>query len=106
MAKEKNTAEERIWGAASYLWVLSLVVLAARKDDEYVRFHANQGVFLFIISLIMIFIPILGWIINVIILIFCIVGLVKSLKGERWQLPLVSDIAQKFGDWIVKTIKL
>jgi len=106
MAKEKNSTEGRVWAAISYLWILSLVALAARKDDEFIRFHANQGVFLFAVSLVMFFIPILGWMINIIIMIASIVAIVKALKGETWELPLVGDIAQKFGDWIVETIKL
>ena len=106
MAKEKNNGEEKVWGAISYLWVLSLVALAARKDDDFVRFHANQGVFLFAVSLVMMLIPILGWIISLFILAFCIVGIVKALKGEKWELPLVAGMAERFGDWVVKTIKL
>jgi uncharacterized membrane protein len=52
------------------------------------------------------FIPVVGWIVNVLIAILAIVGIVKALQGEKWPLPLLSGTAEKFGDWIIKTVKL
>lgn len=69
--------EAKIWAAASYLWILSLVVLAARKNNEYVRFHANQGVLLFVASVIFMLIPGLGWLLNIVVAIAAITGLLK-----------------------------
>ena len=104
--KTTGSDESRIWAAASYLWIISIVVLAARKNDDFARFHANQGALLFIISIPMCFIPIIGWIINLIIGILAIIGIIKSLQGEKWELPLLGGTAAKFGDWAVKTFKL
>lgn len=102
---KKITQEEKIWGALSYVWILSVVALAARKNNAYVRFHANQGFLLFVLSLFFWF-PIFGWILSVIVTIMAILGIVKSLKGEEWSLPVLASAAQKAGDWFVKTIKL
>lgn len=106
MAKEKISIEDKVWGAVSYLWILSLVALAARKDNDFVRFHASQGILLFIISLVMMVIPVVGVIINIIIAIFCIVAIIKSLKGEKWSMPVIGGAAKGFGDWVVRTLKL
>jgi uncharacterized membrane protein len=81
-------------------------VLAVRKNDAFARFHANQGVLLFIISIPMMFIPVIGWLINLVIGILAIIGIIKALTGERWELPLLGGVATKFGGWIVKTFKL
>lgn len=105
--KKISTSEEgRLWAAASYLWIISIVVLAVRKNDNFARFHANQGSLLFIISIPMMFIPVVGWLINLIICILAIIGIIKALTGERWELPLLGSVAAKFGGWIVKTFKL
>ncbi|MFA6918859.1 MAG: hypothetical protein WC244_01960 [Patescibacteria group bacterium] len=106
MTKQIDTSEEKIWSAVSYLWILSLVALAARKDNEFIKFHASQGALLFVASLILMFIPVVGWLINLLIGVLAIIGIVKALQGEKWELPLVADMAQKFGDWIIKTVKL
>ena len=98
--------EAKIWAAVSYLWILSLVVLAARKNNEYVRFHANQGVLLFVLSVIFMLIPGLGWLLNIVIGIIAIVGIIKAWKGEKWSLPVVGGMAKSFGDWIIKTLKI
>jgi len=100
------SSEQKIWGAISYLWILSLVALAARKKDDYIRFHANQGVLIFAVSLFLMFIPMLGWLLNVLLGITAIVAIIKALQGERWELPIASDVAVKFGNWVVKTLKL
>jgi uncharacterized membrane protein len=102
---KKITQDEKIWGALSYCWILSLVVLAARKNNDYIRFHANQGFLLFIVSLFWWF-PIIGWAAGIAIVIAAVAGIVKSLQGEKWKLPLVGDLAAKAGEWFVKTVKL
>lgn len=102
---KKITQDDRIWAALSYLWILSIVALALKKNNEYVRFHANQGFFLFLVSLVF-FIPFFGQIVGLIAMIFAIVGIIKAYNGSKWPLPLVASAAKEVGDWLVKTIKL
>ena len=103
---KKHSTEDRVWAAASYLWVISLVALAARKDNDFVRFHANQGALLFVVSLILMFIPGIGWLFNVILGVLAIIGIIKAVQGVRWPLPVGADLAKRFGDWIMATLKL
>lgn len=105
MPKQGTSGEEKIWAAASYLWILSIIVLIARKKNDYVRFHANQGALLFVLSLFVWF-PIVGWVLGIIVAIFAILGIIKALNGEKWSLPVLGRHAEKFGAWIVKTLKV
>lgn len=98
--------EQKIWAAASYLWILSLVVLAARKNNEYIRFHANQGVLLFVVSVVSMILGPIGMMINIVVAIAAIMGIIKSIQGEKWSLPAVAGMAQSLGNWIVKTLKI
>lgn len=81
--------------ALSYLWLLSVVMLVLKKDDEYVLFHAKQGLVLFLASIILWFVPILGWMLQILVTIGVIIGFAKALSGERHRLPLVADLAEK-----------
>lgn len=105
-ASTMPTSEQKVWGAVGYLWILSLVVLAARKNNDYIRFHANQGVFLFLISVVVMILGPIGMMVNIVILIASIMGIIKSLQGTKWELPGVAGLAKSLGDWIVKTLKL
>lgn len=107
MADSTNiTSEQKVWGAVSYLWILSLVALAARKNSPYVRFHANQGVLLFLVSVVSMVLGPIGVLVNVVVAVAAIMGIIKSLQGQKWELPGVSGIAQNLGNWIVKILKL
>jgi uncharacterized membrane protein len=78
------------------------LVVAPYNQKPLIRFHAWQSIFLniawFAISIIAI-IPILGWLIfavgSLILFVAWIIVLLKALKGERYKLPLIGDIAEK-----------
>jgi len=106
MADAKLSSEEKIWGAVSYLWILSLLALAARKDNSFIRFHANQGVLLLLCWLAGLLTGPLMLVVNLVIGVIAIVGIIKALQGEKWEIPLVGQFAQSLGDWIIKTLKI
>jgi uncharacterized membrane protein len=78
------------------------LVAAPYNQKPFIRFHAWQSIFLniawFAISMIAI-IPILGWLVfalgSLILFVAWIVVLLKALKGERYKLPFIGDIAEK-----------
>lgn len=94
--------EQKIWGVAAYLWVLSLVVLVARKNDPYVRFHANQGVLLLALWVVFLLMPPL----QIAVILIALVGIFKAFQGEEWEIPVIGMYAAKLGDWLVKTLKV
>lgn len=107
MAEAKKVSQEdKIWGVVGYLWILSFVALAARKNNDFVRFHASQGALLFVISVVLMFVPMLGWLLNVLVLIAAVIGLFKAAQGEKWQVPVIGNLAKNFGDWIIVKLKL
>ncbi|MEI6627519.1 MAG: hypothetical protein WCL61_02900, partial [bacterium] len=97
--------DQKIWAAASYFWLLAIIVLAIKKNDDYVRFHANQGILLFILSLAC-FVPFFGQLLLMVVVIMMIIGMVKAFKGEKWPLPIVGDMPEKIGDWVIKTLNI
>jgi len=90
--------DSKLMAALSYLWILSVVMLVIKKDDEFVKFHAKQGLVIFIFSLIGM-IPFLfwiSWLIWIITVIAVIIGFVKAYGGEKYKIPVFGDIANKF----------
>ncbi len=99
------SSEEKIWASLSYVWVFALVALAAKKDNAFIRFHANQGALLFALSLAGI-IPFFGQLWMLVLFVFSVIGLIKAYLGEKWPLPLLAEVAKDFGAWVIKVMKI
>lgn len=87
----------------SYIGILFLIPLLAAKDSRYARFHANQGIILFIFAIIVnIVIAILGlipvvgliigWVLSIAELVLLIIGIVNAVTGKAKELPLIGKI--------------
>ena len=64
---KKPSIVKRIMSAISYIGILSLLPIVLRPKSEYVRFHARQGLALFITEIIFTLIwiiPLIGWVIG------------------------------------------
>ena len=98
----KGGGDDNLIAAISYLWILSIIILLVKKDSDYVKFHARQGVVLFaasviisIVSFIIPFLFLITWILQLAILAAVIVGFIQALGGKRYKLPVVGDLAEK-----------
>lgn len=96
--------------ALAYLGFLFFVPLVAAPGSRYARFHANQGLVLFIflaaysivfsiLSFIFGFIPVVGWVVRIILsllyLVFValmVLGIVNAATGKAKQLPVIGGI--------------
>ena len=92
---EQLSNDSKLFAALSYLWLLSVVMLVLKKDDEFVKFHAKQGTVIFVVSIILWFIPIIGWLLQIVVLIAVVIGFLKAYSGERFKLPVIGDLADK-----------
>ncbi|MDD5342547.1 MAG: hypothetical protein PHH01_00985 [Patescibacteria group bacterium] len=92
--KPVTSQDDKLMGALSYLWILSVVMLVIKKDSEFVKFHARQGLILFIVSFLW-FIPVVGWIVNLAVLLMIVIGFFKAYSGEKWEMPVIGALAKK-----------
>ena len=106
----------------SYFGIFSLIPFFMYKDKrdnpkkDYVYFHARQGLAIGVVGFclaivlmfaffIFAFIPVIGWILDCLlwlgfIAIFLgssILGWIKAFKGERYEIPVFSKVANMFG---------
>ena len=87
---EKN----KVMGLLAY--ILFFIPLLAAKDSPFARYHANQGLVLFLcglISSVLWIIPILGWIIapilSIVITVLAVIGIINALNGKAKELPII-----------------
>jgi uncharacterized membrane protein len=95
---EQVTPKDRLFAAISYIWILSLVSLFLVRENEYVQFHAKQGVILFIawsLGWLVFWVPLAGQVFMLALLVASITGVYKAWKGERFVLPIVSKFAER-----------
>jgi uncharacterized membrane protein len=99
--------QDKIMLVLAYFGCLSLIPYLTVKDSEFVTWHARQGLVLLGaevligvgLSLGLTVIGIgacLGPILNLGFLGLSIMGVVKALRGERWRIPVLADLADKF----------
>ena len=101
--KEKSSTglEENIAGFFCYLlgFITGIVFLVVEKKSSFVKFHAKQStitfLILFVISLILGWIPIVGFLVLILSLILWLFLMIKALKGERYMLPIVGKMAEE-----------
>ena len=103
-------SNDKIYGVLAYIGILWLVGLLAGKT-EFAKFHANQGLVLFIaeivlgivggiVSAILMFVPIVGSIIGGLVvaaislgsLALMIMGIVNAAQGQMKPLPIIGGI--------------
>lgn len=94
----KNDIEEnKDIAALSYAWILSVIIYFFKKDSPFVRFHAKQGIVLFILSLLVWTLPIVGRFFELLILALCVLGFLGAAQGQWKDLPIIGDMAS--GRW-------
>ena len=104
--KEQSSTglDENVAGFLCYLlgFITGIVFLVVEKKSRFVRFHAMQSTItflgLFVICIILGWIPIIGllvfpiWILT---LILWFLLMIKALRGERYSLPVVGKMAEE-----------
>jgi fumarate reductase subunit D len=93
MQEKSYTSEQFGYGVLSYLSVLCLIPILAKKEDDFIKFHAKQGLMLFIIEIaagIIGVIPLFGGLVMTLGVLVC--GLLSlaaySTSGRKVSLPV------------------
>jgi uncharacterized membrane protein len=96
------SAKSRFLAMISYLGILCLVPMLLNKNDEYVNFHARQGLFLWMWGVLAIFglyLPVVGRLFfgasAMLIVLFSLIGILSVLLTKAWKFPLIGVWAEK-----------
>lgn len=101
-AKERSLSisdKEKSTGIIAYVTIIGLIIAFIQNQElksEYVNFHVRQMIGLALIGIAVSWIPFLGWIVALGIIVFWIIGLMGAINGERKPVPLVGE---HFQEW-------
>lgn len=88
----KDVERHKFVAALSYLGILVFVPLLLKRDSAFARMHSAQGVLLLVtwmIALFFIWIPLVGWLIGVALVLTQLFALISCLQGRFWEAPIV-----------------
>ena len=108
--REKSVSEAQQIAWLSYLGILVIVPILVNPDNEFIKFHARQGIALLLFEIGWIFIefflrlmPIIRYLAGVIsffvwvgFIALSVIGIVNAIQGEWKKLPIIGE----FGDSI------
>lgn len=102
---DHDKSNRMLFGILSYLGILVIVSLVAKKDDPFVKFHIKQGLVLLAIEVIIWILSsmLMIWslwplyrILNLGLLVLSILGIINVTQNKEKPLPLVRGLAKHF----------
>lgn len=91
-SREADVENNKGVAAFAYIWILFLIPLLTKKKSEFAQFHAKQGLVLFaleVLSMLFMWVPFLGQLFMLSLIIIAVMGIVKTLNGEWWEAPYI-----------------
>lgn len=100
--QDPEIQDAKFFAAIGYLNVLCFVPLLLKKGNRFAQFHGRQALVLFILEIaasILKVVPALGDLVFTVAFvlfgILSLIGVVKVLMGEYWEIPVVYEIANR-----------
>ncbi len=100
---QKDIDDNKLIAALSYIGLLCLVPLLAKKDSKFAQEHGKQGLVLviaWVVLWVVGVIPVLGWLVaffgSILLLIINLIALIKVLMGSFWEIPLIGKYRHQF----------
>ena len=100
--QDPEIQDSKFFAAIGYLSVLCFVPLLLKKQNKFAQFHGKQALVLFILEVaasILKVVPALGDLVFtvgfVVFGMLSLVGIVKVLMGECWEMPVIYDISNR-----------
>lgn len=100
-----NTSNDRLMAALGYVGALCLIPLIFARQSAFAQEHAKQGLVLSLIAIgVKVLTPglwripfggLLVMVVGLAIFIAAVMGLIKALQGEKFEIPYISDWARK-----------
>ncbi len=80
-------------------WVVAIVIYD-KYQSPIASFHLRQSLGLIITGAVLSLIPLIGWILNIAVVIAWAIGLYAAIQGQETKVPLLGDFYQEHLDFI------
>jgi uncharacterized membrane protein len=106
MAEDKEmgeiTGKDKFYATLSYLSPFPFLIipffaipLIFKRKNLWIIRHAKQGTMMFLLLLAVGWIPVIGWAIDAVFLIFWILAIVSVARGKFFKIPIAGSIGDK-----------
>ncbi|MBT8271394.1 MAG: YtxH domain-containing protein [Flavobacteriaceae bacterium] len=76
-------------------WVIALIMNSNNKT-EFASFYIRQMLGLMLVSIILYFIPVIGWLANILVFVLWVISLVGAIGGEKKETIV---LGKQFQEW-------
>lgn len=80
-------------------WLLA-IVLHGKHKSRFTAFHLRQSLGLIITGGLLALLPLIGWLMNVIVLLVWFYAIFHAIKGREIKVPVLGDFYQEHLDFI------
>ena len=91
LTESEEKMDKKITGVVGYITWIGWLIAYLLGDKEGAKFHLNQALVLWLFWLLT-FIPCVGWLWGIFILVCWILGLIHAINQEEIPLPLIGQI--------------
>lgn len=91
---ERDIRENKDIAAFSYVWIMSVIIYALKKDSKFIRYHSKQATLLFVLSILVAMIPYLGRYLVFLVVAGMLLGFVHAAQGHYADVPFVGKLAK------------
>jgi len=99
---DEDIRDVALFAALGYVAFFSLFVIMYRRDNEFLHFHARQGLVIFILEVISwtlaAVVPAVSGLFavcNLLLLVVSVAGLFSALMGKTVRFPMISSVADR-----------
>ena len=98
-----NTKVAKFVAVISYFtligWVVAMIIYD-KNHSSLASFHLRQSIGLIITGAFLSFIPLVGWVLDIGVILAWGIGLYSAIKGQEYKVPVLGDFYQKHLDFI------
>ena len=98
-ATDEVDGTSKLLAVLGYLFFIVAVialVLDPYKSQHFSKAHAVQAIALNIVIWLLAWIPVIGWVLALVAFVFVVIAILKAVKGEIYEMPVVYGLVKSF----------